>query len=189
MTSKESSSKPTIFATNAALGTLVSGTLLATLWPMKRPVVTAVLLLAVAGLAGCPIYDHENAGCYRDRDCASNYVCDRYGDCVLPDNSFCNKPSDCASTSTCTPAGTCSIGDCSFLGCVAGYTCDSSTGVWGCVVNGSGAGGASGQAGSTASAGQGGAGDQAASAGAGQGGQSVASAGAADISPAGAAAQ
>jgi len=30
---------------------------------MKRPVVTFVLLCTVAGLAGCPIYDHESAGC------------------------------------------------------------------------------------------------------------------------------
>ena len=29
---------------------------------MKRPVVTALVLCAVATLSGCPIYDHEVAG-------------------------------------------------------------------------------------------------------------------------------
>jgi len=105
---------------------------------MKRPMVTAVLLFAITGLAGCPIYDHEDDGCYRDSDCARDYVCDYdSGYCVLP-NKTCSRPSDCDSTSTCTPAGVCQPGDCTFShGCVSGYFCDSSSGVWQCVPNGS----------------------------------------------------
>ena len=115
---------------------------------MKRPVITAGLLCALAGLAGCPIYDHENAGCHADRDCASNYVCDRHsGDCVQAFNSSCTKPSDCDATATCTPAGSCVFGDCTFNPCFAGYRCDASSGIWSCVPNGSGAAGSSSQGG------------------------------------------
>jgi hypothetical protein len=139
---------------------------------MKRPLVTAVFLCAIAGLAGCPIYDHESDGCYRDSDCALNYICNnRTGDCVVPSNFSCTRPSDCDSTATCTPAGVCMSGDCTFYnGCVAGYRCDSSQGFWGCVPNGSGAAGQAGASNETAAAGQGGS--------AGQGGQSSTSAGA-----------
>jgi hypothetical protein len=129
---------------------------------MKRPVVTAVFLFAVAGLAGCPVYDHDSDGCYRDSDCARNYVCNQNnGDCVLANDLSCSRPSDCDSTSTCTSAGLCAYGDCTFNGCVAGYRCDSSTKVWLCVANGSGAAGASGQAGAGDVTGQGAASGQA----------------------------
>jgi hypothetical protein len=130
---------------------------------MKRPVVTALFLCAVATLSGCPIYDHEDAGCYHSSDCGSGYVCDsRSGDCYLPNS--CSRPQDCAVDETCTSAGECVSGDCTFpgSGCVSGYTCDSSSGVWSCVPNGSagaandGTAGALG-AGGNDSAGQGGA--------------------------------
>src|SRR5450432_4257436 len=126
--------------------------LLATLWPMKRPVLTAVFLVAVAGLAGCPIYDHEGDGCDRDSDCGRDYICDQpSGDCILGSNIGCRAPSDCDMTSTCTPAGVCMTGDCSFYhGCVAGYRCDSSSGVWACVPGTAGAAGSSSQAGGAA---------------------------------------
>ncbi|HWZ91191.1 MAG TPA: hypothetical protein VNW92_20160 [Polyangiaceae bacterium] len=148
---------------------------------MKRPVVTLVLLCAVVGLAGCPIYDHESAGCYQDSDCALNYVCNQHnGDCVPVSNVYCTQPSDCDTTATCTPAGQCMPGDCSFYhGCVAGYRCDSSSGIWGCVPNASGAAGAGGASSDGALAGQGGM--------AGQGGQSIGASGASDASLAGAA--
>jgi hypothetical protein len=141
---------------------------------MKRPMVTAVLLFAVAGLAGCPIYDHESDGCYRDSDCAQSYVCDtNSGACVLPNMPSCSKPSDCDSTYTCTSAGVCLTGDCTFNSCVSGYRCDSSGGTWACVANGSiGAAGESGAAGAAQTSGQAGQGGAA-----GQGGQSVADAG------------
>ncbi len=150
---------------------------------MKRPVVTAVILFAIAGLAGCPIYSHDDEGCYQDSDCAQGYVCNDYngGDCVAAVTmKSCTKPSDCDSTYTCTPAGVCQTGDCTFSGCIAGYTCDASSGTWGCVPNGSGAAGSSGQAGAgdtAGAAGQGSAGGQG-----GAGGQSAAAAGAADSS-------
>jgi hypothetical protein len=107
---------------------------------MKRPVLTAGFLFAVAGLAGCPMYDHEDAGCYRDSDCARGYWCDQHNrDCVVANGvPTCAKPSDCDTTSTCAPAGVCEYGDCDLNhGCVAGYRCDSSSGVWECVPNGS----------------------------------------------------
>jgi hypothetical protein len=133
---------------------------------MKRPVVTAVFLFVIAGLAGCPIYDHENAGCYQDRDCGSSFVCNtQTGDCVAIDSARCTRPTDCDSTFTCTSEGICRSGDCSFSSCVAGYRCDSSSGIWQCVANGSGEAGSSAQAGEGgASAGQGGAAGQAAAA-------------------------
>jgi hypothetical protein len=146
---------------------------------MKRPVVTAVILFAVAGLAGCPIYDHENDGCYRDSDCAQNYFCDKTtGDCRSASAYSCTKPSDCDRTSTCTPSGQCMSGDCYFNGCVAGFFCDSSTGIWQCIANGTGEAGA---AGASDAAGQGGAAGQTAvvvgASGAGEGGMSVGVAG------------
>jgi len=122
--------------------------LLATLWRMKRPVITAVFLFAVVGLAGCPVYDHEDAGCYRDSDCARGYICEQNGDCVaVSDTTTCHQPADCDTTSTCTPAGVCEVGDCTFYhGCVAGYRCDSSNGLWACVLDNGGAAGSGGQA-------------------------------------------
>ena len=143
---------------------------------MKRPVVTAVFLCAIASLAGCPIYDHEDDGCYRDSDCARSYICDyQTGNCVLPNSTRgCTKPADCDSTSTCTPAGVCQPGDCTFShGCVSGYFCDSSSGIWQCVPNGS----VSGAAGSPGEGGAGGDGQISAEGGA--AGQSFAAAGAA----------
>ncbi len=127
---------------------------------MKRPVVTALFLCAAAALAGCPIYDHEDAGCYRNSDCASGYVCDDHtGECYQPsvpsngDNS-CGKPSDCGVNETCSKTGQCVSGDCTFSGCVSGYVCDSSSGTWQCIssaaVGAAGAGGMSGAAGDTA---------------------------------------
>jgi hypothetical protein len=160
--------------------------LLASIWlmkrPLKRPVVTAIFLFAVASLAGCPIYDHESDGCYRDSDCARNYFCDQHtGDCVSANNGSCTKPSDCDSTSTCTAAGVCIPGDCTFSGCVAGYRCDSSTGVWECVGSGAGAAGGSGDTGAAGQSSVAGQGGTSSTGAAGQGGQSAAAAGASDL--------
>ena len=125
---------------------------------MKRPVITALFLCAVATLAGCPIYDHEDAGCYRSSDCAPGYSCDdRTGDCVLPSgDNTCRAPDDCGVNETCSRSAQCVAGDCSFSGCVSGYRCSSSTGVWACVASTGGAAGEGGAAGSGALAGAGG---------------------------------
>jgi len=131
---------------------------------MKRPVVTALFLCAVATLSGCPIYDHEDAGCYHSSDCAPGYACDdRSGDCYLPSSNNCSRPQDCAADETCSRAGECVAGDCTFpgSGCVSGYTCVSSSGVWSCVPSGSAgsaeAGAAGASSGGSNTAGQGGA--------------------------------
>ena len=132
---------------------------------MKRPVGTLLFLCAVATLSGCPIYDHQDAGCYHSSDCTPGYVCDdRSGDCYLPSSSSgngCSQPQDCAVNETCSKAAQCVAGDCSFssTGCVSGFTCDSSSGVWSCVPSGSiGSAGAAGASPSANdSAGQGGA--------------------------------
>lgn len=148
---------------------------------MKRPVLTAGFLFAVAGLAGCPIYDHQDAGCYRDSDCARGYWCDQQsGACVVVNGGpTCNKPTDCGATSTCTPAGVCQYGDCDLNhGCVAGYQCDSSTGLWECVPNGSVPDAGSSEAGASSTA-------AGASAGGAAGDQSAGTAGALDISTGG----
>src|SRR5258708_19923885 len=99
-------------------------------WFMRRAVVTAVFLCAVAALGGCPIYNHEDQGCYRDRDCAPDYLCDmRSGLCYVPGaGNSCLRPTDCVMNQTCGRTGQCLSGDCTFNGCVAGYQCDSSTG-------------------------------------------------------------
>jgi hypothetical protein len=111
---------------------------------MKRPVVTALFLCAVAALAGCPIYDHEDNGCFHSSDCAQGYSCDRgSGECILSSgDNGCSKPSDCGVNETCSKAAECVSGDCSFSGCVSGYTCDSSSGTWACVLTSSIGGGA-----------------------------------------------
>jgi hypothetical protein len=135
---------------------------------MKRPMVTTLILCAVATLSGCPIYDHEDAGCYSSSDCAPDYACDsRSGDCYLPSsNNSCSRPQECAVDETCSSAGECVTGDCTFpgSGCVSGYECDSSSGIWSCVPNGSAGSGGSAEAGAAGaspggngSAGQGGA--------------------------------
>lgn len=120
---------------------------------MKRPVVTALFLCAAAALPGCPIYDHEDAGCYRNSDCAIGYVCDdNTGECYQPSplpggDTRCVKPSECAVNETCDKTGHCVSGDCTFSGCVSGYECDSSSGAWQCVSGAAGAGGAGGMSG------------------------------------------
>jgi len=135
---------PSRFARFAFAG-LVSGTLLATLQPMKRVAVTVFFLSAVATLGGCPIYSHDDQGCFRDSDCASGYACDELsGACYLPDESHsCRGPADCGTSKTCGRAGLCVVGDCSFNGCVAGFECDSSSGLWECVAQTAGAAGSS----------------------------------------------
>ena len=140
---------PSRFARFAFAG-LVSGTLLATLQPMKRVAVTVFFLSAVATLGGCPIYSHDDQGCFRDSDCASGYACDELsGACYLPDESHsCRGPADCGTSKTCGRAGVCVVGDCSFNGCVAGFECDSSSGLWECVAQTAGAAGSSSAGGS-----------------------------------------
>ena len=172
-----------------ALASLVSGTVLATLGSMKRAfvkraVLGVVFLSAITTLSGCPIYSHDDDGCWRDRDCADGYLCDdRTGVCYVAGSGAvsgsCVRPNDCASNYTCNPSGQCVSGDCSFNGCVAGYHCDASSGIWQCVSNSViSTGGGSGTGGEAASAGNnagGAAGSESSSdgAGAGSGGEAA----------------
>ncbi len=115
---------------------------------MKRAAVTVILFGALAALGGCPIYSHEDDGCYRNSDCAPGYRCDDYtGACLAssdPGANFCRAPSDCDQSYTCGKSGRCQPGDCYFNGCVTGFQCQSSTGTWECAPNSSGAAGSSG---------------------------------------------
>jgi len=115
---------------------------------MKRPLVSAIFLCALTTLVGCPIYDHEDAGCYRSSDCGPGYSCNTDNNvCYLDQpggSNSCTKPSDCAVNSTCGKNGQCASGDCYFNGCVAGYVCGKADGAWACVVDTGGAGGAGG---------------------------------------------
>ena len=128
---------------------------------MKRAVLSAVFLAGVVALGGCPIYSHEDDGCWRDTDCANGYVCDdSSGVCYLPNagSGRCVRPSDCGVNQTCSSAGLCVSGDCSFSGCVSGYRCDGSSGIWQCVSSTGGSpnggeGGGAGDASQGASAG------------------------------------
>jgi hypothetical protein len=159
---------------------------------MKKSAIPAALLLTLVGLSGCPIYDHDDSGCYDHADCAPGYWCDSdTGSCFTEDRVGCNEPSDCGENETCGRNATCTIGDCHFdsVGCLEGYVCSSDSGRWLCVREDAGAGG--GGAGSAGGAPSGGgapvnggaptadAGEPAESAGApGAGGQPMSSAGA-----------
>jgi hypothetical protein len=131
---------------------------------MKKSVFPAALLLSLgAGLSGCPIYDHDDAGCYVDSDCAPGYSCDdASGACFREEDAACRRPSDCGANETCSRSGTCETGDCHFdsVGCIRGYVCSSESGRWECVdEDATGAGGnagAGGEAGATVGAGAGG---------------------------------
>jgi hypothetical protein len=112
---------------------------------MKKWAIPAALLLALGGLAGCPIYDHADEGCYRDLDCAPGFLCDdATGSCYDELAGIaCDRPSDCGENETCSRTGSCEIGDCHFasVGCVRGYVCDAVAGRWACVSESAGQGG------------------------------------------------
>jgi hypothetical protein len=113
----------------------------------QRAVLAAVSLAALATLGGCPIYSHDDDGCWRDRDCASGFFCDdRSGICYRPGSGtlHCARPADCGVNETCGKTGRCVTGDCSFSGCVTGYVCDNGSGIWQCVVLENGSAGAGG---------------------------------------------
>lgn len=113
--------------------------------PMKKSALPALLLLIGAGLTGCPLYDHEDSGCYVNSDCAPGFSCDeRDGTCYENTNDACRKPSDCGTNETCSRLGTCTPGDCHYrsVGCVRGYVCSSESGRWQCVAASDGSGGA-----------------------------------------------
>jgi hypothetical protein len=126
---------------------------------MKKSALPAALLLFAASLSGCPIYDHDQRGCYRDSDCAAGYSCDtESGSCASePESAACRRPSDCETNETCSRSATCMVGDCHFesVGCVRGYVCASVDDRWACVDEDAlGQGGAaSGAAGEAAAAG------------------------------------
>jgi hypothetical protein len=114
---------------------------------MKKSAFPAALLLTLTGLSGCPIYEHDDAGCFDDLDCAYGYLCDgATGACYAPQDSgiACDEPSDCGTNETCSRTGSCAIGDCHFpsVGCVQGYVCSAEDGRWMCVSEAEGQGGA-----------------------------------------------
>jgi hypothetical protein len=121
---------------------------------MNKTVYPALLLLVATGLAGCPVYDHEDDGCYTDSECAAGYLCDaRQGLCYAPDSGSCTKPADCGPNETCGRLGICSPGNCRFdsVGCVEGYTCSVLDDRWQCIRGyDDGAGGAGGASGGAA---------------------------------------
>jgi hypothetical protein len=124
---------------------------------MKKSAIPAAMLLTLVGLSGCPIYDHDDSGCFYDLDCAPGYLCDDVtGSCFAEDALVaCDEPDDCDSNETCDHTGTCSIGDCSFpsVGCVRGYVCSSESGTWQCVDDDGGEGGSDGGGGSESTGG------------------------------------
>jgi hypothetical protein len=118
---------------------------------MKRALASTLFLCVAAVLGGCPIYGHEDEGCYRDRDCAPGYYCeDRKGDCVAEAAApTCSRPADCSGSQTCSSRGVCESGDCTFNGCVSGYVCGANAGVWQCIARSApnGSAGAAGESG------------------------------------------
>jgi len=122
---------------------------------MKRAAATVLFFGALGVLGGCPIYSHEDDGCYHDNDCAPGYLCDDYsGECLLPSadpgaDDACRSPRECPPGYTCGKDGYCQPGDCYFSGCVAGFRCQSSMKVWECVSTASGGDGEAGAGGAT----------------------------------------
>lgn len=108
----------------------------------------AVLLLLTTALSGCPLYD-DDAGCLDDSDCFGGQACDRQVGLCYPAEPRCDEPADCDANETCGRSGICMPGDCSFsrVGCVDGYECSSSSGIWQCQAASSGQGGAAGNGG------------------------------------------
>lgn len=112
---------------------------------MKKLAFSAALLGIGMLIAGCPVYDGNDLGCFDDFDCPNGYVCDGgVGECVLVGDrgsSSCNAPGDCGSNETCSRSGTCMAGDCHFtsVGCVRGFECSAASGRWQCVPEGQGA--------------------------------------------------
>jgi hypothetical protein len=116
---------------------------------MKRFALLVSSLAVALIVPGCPIYD-DDEGCVRDSDCPETYSCDTLTRLCSPSSTLiCNVPGDCAPSETCGRDGICHAGDCSWpaTGCIAGYHCSSSSGVFRCVAgSSSGNGGAGGQA-------------------------------------------
>ncbi len=131
---------------------------------MKKSALPAVLLLFGVGLGvtGCPVYDSDDVGCFRNQDCAAGYLCDDqsgncYADPTVAPNA-CNSPDDCGKNETCGRSGTCVTGDCHFssVGCVNGYACSSTTGRWECLAQGPANNGGAASGGASTGAGTGG---------------------------------
>lgn len=116
---------------------------------MKKSAFSAALLLIAATLAGCPLYDSDATGCGSDQDCASGDACDVASGVCYRVRKPCAAPDDCDGNETCSRAGICRAGDCHFesVGCVDGYECSSSSGVWHCAPVGSGGADGNGNAG------------------------------------------
>jgi hypothetical protein len=161
---------------------------------MNRGALVGWSLLSGLLVAGCPIFPDDPSGCVNDAQCRPGYACDvDLGVCFRPATGrTCDAPSDCADREICGADGRCHTGSCSISGCVTGYECDGSSGVWTCLPIGSaGAGGSAGGDNPTAGAGgaaaTSGAAGESGSAGTGAGGAAGSSAGAAGQNAAGAA--
>jgi hypothetical protein len=114
----------------------------------KSPFPAALLLIATA-LSGCPLYESDDTACSSDGDCPRGFACAlASGSCERAPEA-CEAPDDCGANETCSRAGICREGDCHYasVGCVDGYECSSSTGVWHCAPASEGLGGANGNAG------------------------------------------
>lgn len=102
---------------------------------MKRLILPSVLLFVGSLLPGCPIYGESSRdGCRDDSDCSEGAACDLpRGICLRPD--FCQEPSDCGRNETCARSGRCVVGDCTFaqIGCIVGFRCEKTSGVWACL--------------------------------------------------------
>jgi len=121
-------------------------------------VTVTVILFAALGVVGACSSTTMDEGCYSDSDCAPGNLCDESGACYAPTdggNDVCTEPADCPVSYTCGKEGRCSPGDCYFNGCVSGFECQSSTGIWQCLS------GSAGTSGDSASAGAGGVADAA----------------------------
>lgn len=127
-----------------------------------RAAVTVIFFVALGVLVDACSSNSLDDGCYIDSDCSSGYLCDdSTGACYAAsggngNSQVCSAPSDCPANYTCGKESRCLPGDCFFHGCVTGFECQSSTGVWQCApTSDGGSAGASGNE-DTSAAGAGG---------------------------------
>jgi hypothetical protein len=144
------------------LATLHATRLLATETTMKQALLWGLTLSAAFAVTGCPVFPDHNNACMSSSDCAPGYSCDlESGFCQLSPtggNGTCSAPTDCGINETCGRDSQCHIGSCRIetTGCVDGYSCQISGGVWTCIADGGssvGSGGTVGAAGAPGTAG------------------------------------
>src|ERR1041384_109349 len=113
-----------------------------------RAAVTVIFFVVLGVVVDACSSNAIDDGCYSDGDCGPGYRCDdSTGACYASmggGSETCSVPSDCPVSYTCGKEGRCLPGDCFFHGCVTGFECQSTTGVWRCEPTSAGAAGASG---------------------------------------------